>query len=79
MWQIDHRIMRHAPYSCSCLAGGHKVISANGGGRDTGTVHMDTVVHTARAARASVSYPDNSQVTEFLPLLDHLRSHRLRG
>jgi hypothetical protein len=55
------------------------VIGADGGGRDTGTVHVDTVVHTARAARASISHPDNRQITELFPLLDHLRSHRLRG
>jgi hypothetical protein len=55
------------------------VIGADGGGRNAGTVHVDTVVHTARAARASISHPDNSQITELCPLLDHLRGHRLRG
>jgi hypothetical protein len=55
------------------------VIGADGGCRDTGTVHVDTVVHTARAARASISHPDNSQITELFPLLDHLGSHRFRS
>src|SRR5262249_27996021 len=50
MWHINHWIVRHAPYGRCSLASGHKVIGANGGSRDTGTVQMDTVVHTARAA-----------------------------
>ena len=75
MWHINHRIVRHAPYSRSGLAGGHKVVGANGGSRDTGAVQMDTVVHTARAARASISHPYNGQITELLPLLDHLRGY----
>jgi len=77
MWHINHRIVRHAPYGCRSLAGSYKVIGANGGSRDTGTVQMDTVVHTARAARASISHSDNSQITELLPLLDHLRGDGL--
>jgi hypothetical protein len=77
MWHVNHRIVRHPPYGRGSLTGGHKVVGANGGSRDTGAVQMDTVVHTARAARASISYPDNGQITELLPLLDHLRSYRL--
>src|SRR5262249_28105841 len=48
MWHINDRIVRHAPYGRCSLAGGHKVVGANGRSRDTGTVQMDTVVHTAR-------------------------------
>src|SRR5262249_30289191 len=40
---------------------------------------MDPVVHTARAARASIAHSDNSQITELSPLLDHLRGDGLRG
>jgi hypothetical protein len=79
MWHVNDRIVRHAPYSRSGLAGGYKVVSANGRSRDTGTIQMDTVVHTARAARASIAHPDNGQITELLPLFDDLRSYRLRG
>ena len=79
MWHINHRIVRHAPYGRSGLASGHKVVGANGGSRDTSTVQMDTVVHTARAARASIAHADNSQITELLPLLDHFRGDGLRG
>src|SRR5262245_19291716 len=79
MCHVNYRIVRHAPYSRSGLASGHKVVSADGGGRDTGTVQMDTVVHTARAARASISHPNDGQVTERGPRLDDLRRHRLRG
>src|SRR5215813_12415398 len=79
MWHINHRIVRHPPYGRSSPTGGHKMISADGGSRNTGTVQMDTVVHTARAARASISHPDNGQITELCPLLDHLRRHGLRG
>src|SRR5213593_1641649 len=79
MRHIDDRIVRHAPYGRCGLAGSHKMIGANGGSRDPGTVQMNTVVHTARAARASISHPDNGQITELFPLLDHLRRYRLRG
>src|SRR5215813_2192560 len=79
MRHINDRIVRHAPYGRGSLASGHKMISANSGGRNSSAVQMDTVVHTARAARASISDPDNGQITELFPLLDHLRSHRLRG
>src|SRR5262245_3677682 len=34
MRHVYHWIVRHAPYSRSGLAGGHKVVGANGGSRD---------------------------------------------
>src|SRR5262245_48186122 len=79
MRHVNHRIVRHSPYGRCSLTGGHKMIGANSSSRDTGTVQMDTVVHTARAARTSIPYPDNGQITELFPLLNHLRGHRLRG
>src|SRR5215510_4438519 len=79
MRHIDDRIVRNAPYGRCGLASGHKMIGANGGSRDPSPVQMNTVVHTARAARTSISHPDNGQITELFPLLDHLRRHGLRG
>src|SRR5215813_11137689 len=79
MRHIDHRVSGHAPHASSGLAGGHKVIGTNGGGWDTGAVHMNAVVHTARAARASIAYPDDGDVARLGPLLDHLGRHRLGG
>jgi hypothetical protein len=77
MWHINHRIVWHPPYGRGSPTSGHKMIGANGGSRNTSTVQMDTVVHTARTTRASISHPDNGQVTELCPLLDHFRRHGL--
>jgi hypothetical protein len=40
-----------------------EVIRANRGCWNAGAVEMNTVVHTARATRASIANPDNHHVT----------------
>src|SRR5262249_37549025 len=79
MRHIDHRVIRHTPHSRGGLAGSHKVIGANSRSWDTGAVHMNAVVHTARAARASIAYPDDGEVARLGPLRDQLGRHGLGG
>jgi len=76
MWHVEHRILRHAPH-CGCgLSRIHKVIGTNRRGRNASAVEMNAIVHTARAARASIPHPDNDQVTYGTQFLNHLRGYR---
>src|SRR6266540_3227146 len=77
MRHIEHRIVRHTPYSGCRLRGGPEMIGANGGGRNAGAIEMDAIVHTARAARASIAHADEHQVTRLGELVDHRGSRWL--
>ncbi|MGQ4807551.1 hypothetical protein NKDENANG_00905 [Candidatus Entotheonellaceae bacterium PAL068K] len=79
MWHIDHWIFGHAPDACRGLARVDKMVSTNSSCGDPSAVAMDTVVHTARAARASISHPDEHQVASVTKRLNHLSRNRFRG
>lgn len=68
---IDYRIVRHPPYRGCRLRCGHEMIGADGRGWDASAIEMNAVVHTARAAGASIAHPNNDQVAGPGELVDH--------
>jgi hypothetical protein len=56
-------IIRYTPGLCHRPTGGVKDISDDGGRRKAAFLKQDTIEHTARAARASVSHPGHDGAT----------------
>jgi hypothetical protein len=54
-------------------------IRTDGHGRNASFFNMNTIVHTARAARPSTANGHDRIVTRLSQLLNHLRSRRLGG
>jgi hypothetical protein len=76
---IDDGIIRHTPDGSRRLCGGHEMIGADGRGWNASAVEMDAVVHTARAAGASISHPDDHQIAGLGEFIDDPRIGRFRG
>ena len=79
MRHVNHRVLWHAPYGRSRIAGRDKMIGANRGRRNTGTLQMNSVVHTARAAGSSIAYTNDGHVARLDPILDYLWRHGSGG
>jgi hypothetical protein len=56
-------IIRHTPGLCHRPTGGVKDVGDDGGRWKAAFLKQDTIEHTARAARASVSYPGHDGIT----------------
>ena len=64
-----------APHLGHSLSRGDEPVGANGGRRDACVLYVNSVVHTARAAGASITHPYNDRVAVLRQLLDGL-GHR---
>ena len=63
--------VRHAHHTSHGLGRVVKYVGDDGSRRQAQALHFDTIVHTARAAGASITYPCN----EYVYLVDHVLYH----
>jgi len=68
----DELVVRQAHHAGHGFRGRQEDVGDNGGSWDSQTLHLDAVVHTARAARPSIPNPDNQCVNLVQKLLDGL-------
>src|SRR5262249_29373015 len=70
-WGTPHAVHRPGSFDENIRTDSH--------GRNTGFFDMDTIVHTARAARSSTANGDNRIVTRLDQFLNHLWRRRFGG
>jgi len=75
----NDRIILGAPNPGHRPCGFDENIRTDGDGRNARLFHMNAIVHTARAARASTAYGHDHIVTGLRQLLNHLRRRRFGG
>ena len=69
-------VIRRAPHLGHSRSRGDEPVGANGGRRDAGVLYVNSVVHTARTAGASITHPDNDRIAALRQLLDGLSHGR---
>jgi hypothetical protein len=77
VWGEKDRIILGAPHTGHRPCGFDENIRTDGDGRNASLFHMNAIVHTARAARASTANGHDRIVTRLSQILNHLRRRRL--